>query len=614
MCNRLDKEIASILNETIKENANIRHSPSGKMLQIASTSSRDYYLRNMIPEAFTMAHINGDIHIHDLDYYSKTPNCIHVPLYKLLSQGYNTGNGYIRPPKRFSSAVAQVAIILQSVQNDQHGGVSINNFDIELAPFVEIERQRIAKDLVSTADVLGIKPDLNDAAFKQLVEEKLRYNVYQAMEALVFNLNTMHSRAGAQVPFTSINVGLGTSPDERLITEMLLRAYNAGLGKGETPIFPQIIFKRKAGINKKPGDPNYDLYRLALEVAAYHINPTFLNMDASFNKDYGIEPASMGCRTRVVANVNGPSVTTARGNLSFTTINLPRLTIKHMHETSPETRIRKFFEDLDQMITLCINQLYQRYRVQCRLKGKDLPFLIGQNIWLNSEQIGPDDYVEPAFKHGTLSVGFIGLAETLVALIGKHHGESEEAQQLGLKIVSHMRKRMDEATKEYNLNFTLLATPAEGLSGRFVELDRERFGVIPGVTDKDYYTNSSHVPVSFPISMSEKARIEGPYHALCNAGHIFYIEQPGSWRDNIDAIEKFINFCDACDIGYMGINFPKDICNNCAMHGTFTDEACPYCGSTDILRIRKVTGYLGYLRDFNPGKRAEEADRTPHGI
>jgi len=565
--------VGEILQETSRENANVSNSPSAKMLQIASAASKKYYLSRLIPEEQANAHIRGDMHIHDLDFYGKTLNCIQIPLGELLQKGFNNGHGYIRPPKRPTSATALAAIILQSSQNDMHGGQSFPFFDRDIAPFVK---------------------DADD-------EE-----TFQAMEALIYNLNSMHSRAGAQVPFSSLNVGTETSPEARRVVKNLLLAYEKGLGRGENPIFPNIIFRVKDGINFKEGDPNYDLFKLAIRVASKRMNPTFSFMDASFNQPYGTDVSYMGCRTRVISNILGPEITEKRGNLSFTTINLPRIAIK------AERNLKKFYKLLDEMIDLACEQLHHRFKVQASLKVKDMPFLMGQGLYLDSEKLSPCDTIEEAIKHGTLSVGFIGLAETLVALMGKHHGESEEAHRLGQEIVAYLRKKMDEATEQYKLNYSLIATPAEGLSGRFVGMDRKEFGIIPGVTDKEYYSNSFHVPVGFAISSFDKMAIEGAYHGYCNAGHISYIEFPAPPIHNLEAVEAILRHMKECDIGYAGINFPIDFCMSCHYTGVINQEECPQCGSPDINRVRRITGYLSTVDRFNDAKVAELNDRVSH--
>lgn len=564
--------VEDILSETSRENANVGNSPSAKMLQIASAASRSYYLTRMIPEEMSQAHREGDIHIHDLDFYGKTLTCVQIPLAQLLSEGFNNGHGYIRPPRRPTSASALACIILQSSQNDMHGGQSYAYFDRDMAQFVG-------------------KADEDE--------------VYQAMEALIYNLNSMHSRAGAQVPFSSLNVGTDTSPEGRLVTRCLLEAHEKGLGRGETPIFPNIIFRLKRGINFEPGDPNYDLFQMAMRVAARRLNPTFSFMDSSFNSPFGAEVAYMGCRTRVINDRHGESVSDGRGNLSFTSINLPRVAL------NAHADLDAFYRGLDAIMDLTARQLYHRYRIQGRLKVKDMPFLMGQGLYIGSRKLKADDTILEAIKHGTLSVGFIGLAETLVALTGHHHGETREAFELGLEIVSHMRRRVDEFSDEYDLNYTLLGTPAEGLSGRFVKMDRTRFGSIQGVTDRDYYTNSFHIPVSYPITSSQKIAVEGCFHRYANAGHISYVELDAPPVHNAEAVEAIIRQMAEADMGYAGINFPIDECRICGQSGLF-DDTCPSCGSSDIRRVRRITGYLSTVDRFNDAKVSELRDRRAH--
>jgi ribonucleoside-triphosphate reductase len=415
-----------------------------------------------------------------------------------------------------------------------------------------------------------------------------------------------NSRAGAQVPFSSLNLGTETSESARRVVKNLLLAYEAGLGNGENPIFPNIIFRVKEGINLNPGDPNYDLFKLAIRVASKRLNPTFSFMDSSFNREWGAEVSYMGCRTRVMANKRGPAVTDRRGNLSFTTINLPRVAIK------AERDLADFYRKLSDVMDLAFRQLYHRYGVQSQLKVKDMPFIMGQKLYLDSENLGPEDTIGEAIKHGTLSVGFIGLAEALTSLTGRHHGQDEESQALGQEIVGFMFNKINEAAEEYNLNYTFLATPAEGLSGRFVKLDRKEFGLIPGVTTKDYYTNSFHIPVDFPISSFDKISLEGPYHKFCNAGHISYVEMSSPPLKNPDAVETIIRHMRACDMGYGGINYPVDFCTNCNLTGVINEDLCPRCGSFNIRRVRRITGYLSTTDRFNDSKLLELKDRVPH--
>jgi len=565
--------VEEILKETNRDNANVSNSPSAKMLQIASAASKQFYLNRLIPQRFSLAHRNGDIHIHDLDFYKTTINCMQLPLGQILKEGFNNGHGYIRPPKRPGSATALTAIVVQSSQNDMFGGQSIPFFDSYMAPFVENSSEEEA---------------------------------FQAMEALVYNLNSMHSRAGSQVPFSSLNIGSDISEGARRATRNLLLAYDRGLGRGENPIFPNIVFRIKDGVSMKPGDPNFDLLQLAMRVAARRMNPTFSFMDTSFNKQYGDQVSYMGCRTRVMANVNGDAVTEKRGNLSFSTINLPRLAIR------AKGQIGEFYRLLEDMFQLTVEQLHERYRIQCEIKVKDMPFVMGQGLYMGSENLKSCDLIEPAIKNGTLSIGFIGLAETLVALTGKHHGESLEAQSMGLSIVQYLARLTDEAAQAYQLNFTLLATPAEGLSGRFVEMDRSRFGNVPGVTDKEYYTNSFHIPVGYEIDSFTKIAREGAYHKYTNAGHISYVEMSAPPIDNLEAVESVIKHMATSDIGYAGINFPIDFCESCNYFGVIETAKCPHCGSDEIKRVRRITGYLSTVDRFNDAKQAELRDRTSH--
>lgn len=564
--------VGEILVETNRENANVGNSPSAKMLQIASAASRQYYLSRLIPEDIAQAHRSGDIHIHDLDFYAKTLTCVQIPLGKLLHSGFNTGHGYIRPPRRPGSAAALAAIILQSSQNDMHGGQSFAFFDRDMADFT-----------------VGASEN----------------EIYQAMEGLVYNLNSMHSRAGSQVPFSSINLGCDTSEAGRAVTRNLLMAYEKGLGHGETPIFPNIIFRAKKGVNYDPEDLNYDLFKLAMRVSATRMNPTFSFMDTPFNQAFGSEVAYMGCRTRVIADRHGAPVTDGRGNLSFTSINLPRIAIKSNGDT------KLFFANLEEILVLVARQLVHRYQIQAHLKVRDMPFLMGQGIYIDSEKLKAEDEIAEVIRHGTLSIGFIGLAEALTSITGKHQGQSAESQKLGLEIIGFMRKMADHFSDQYNLNFTLLATPAEGLSGRFVNLDRKSFGELPGINDKEYYTNSFHVPVSYEISSFNKLSLEAPYHSMTNAGHISYVELDAPPTNNLEAYESLVRYMGSVGIGYGGINFPIDECTTCGYSGVIESD-CPVCGSMDIRRIRRITGYLSTVDRFNDSKKAELKDRRPH--
>jgi len=558
--------VAEILVETNRENKNIPNSPAAKMLQIASAASKAYYLNRLIPEPMATAHLKGDIHIHDLEFYGTTLTCVQIPLGKLLKNGFHNGHGYIRRPKRPASAAALAAIILQSSQNDMHGGQSFAFFDRDIATFMH-----------------------------KVDEEE----VYQAMEAFIYNLNSMHSRAGAQVPFSSVTVGTDITPAGRMVTKNLLLAYEKGLGRGETPIFPNIIFRIKNGVNFKKGDPNYDLFKLAIRVASQRLNPTFSFVDSSFNKGYDDQVTYMGCHTRVMENRCGEAVTDGRGNLSVTTVNLPRLAIK------AERNLMKFYQSLSDLVDLICEQLFHRYEVQASLKVKDMPFLMGQGLYLNSEKLAPNDTIGEVIKNGTLSIGFVGLTETLIALTGYHHGENDESQILGEEIVAFMRNKADRAADKYNLNFNLFATPVEGLAGGFVKMDCSEFGLIPGVTDKEYYTNSFHVPQDYQMGMQDKMRIEGVYHKYTNAGHVSYAEFSAPPVNNLGAIEDIIRYMGKCDMGYAAINFPAAFCENCSYLGTMETDCCPNCNASNIRRVKRSNGYLSIMEELPESKQEE---------
>lgn len=566
--------VAEIERETNKENANIGRSPSAKMLQIATAASREYYLNRLVPKDFSDVHKNGAIHIHDLDYYGKTLNCLQIDLEELFSTGFDTGHGFIRPPKRVTSAAAQAAIILQSNQNDMYGGQSFPHFDKAFSSFLKA----------------------NPATDEE---------VFQAMEGLVYNLNSMHSRAGAQVPFSSLNLGTDISNEGRQVTRALLQAYENGLGNGEQPIFPNIIFRLQAGVNFNPEDPNYDLFQKAMEVASKRMFPSFSFMDSSFNSPYGDEASYMGCRTRVLSNRHGEEVASKRGNIAFTTINLPRIALQSKH-------ISDFYSQLDGMVNLVAKQLVHRYEVLSKLKACDVPFLMGQKLYMGSKELSGSDSIEPVMRHGSLSIGFVGLAEALVVLAGKHHGEDEGVRELGEKVVERLRMLCDELSDHYDKNITLVATPAEQVAGRALRIDRQMFGLVEGVTDRDYYTNSFHVPVYHPISLFEKIEIEGPYHKYTNAGHISYVELQSPPEDNIEVVEKIIRHMQKNDMGYAAINFPIDQCLGCYHRSVIYSDDCPECGSTDIKRVRRITGYFSTVDRFNDGKKAELNDRIAH--
>ena len=653
-----------------RENANIDGDTAmGTMLKYGSSAAKEFYEMRVLKPEHAKAHRNGDIHIHDLDFLTLTTTCCQIDLIQLFQHGFSTGHGFLREPNDISSYSALACIAIQSNQNDQHGGQSVPNFDYAMAGGVKkTYRKRYLQNVARALELLtdieepqafvksyaaaiqqetGLIPCLaNNNGYQEAEAQKLSERLtadqiatvqafakknayretnratYQAMEALIHNLNTMNSRAGAQTPFSSINYGTDTTPEGRMVIENVLLAEEAGLGNGETPIFPIHIFKVKEGVNYNKEDPNYDMFKLACRVSAKRLFPNFAFLDAPYNLqyykpgDYRTEIAYMGCRTRVIGNEYDPTreIVTGRGNLSFTSINLPRLAIKANGD------IDKFFTLLNNMMDLTIEQLTDRFAIQCQKKVRNYPFLMGQGVWLDSEGLGADDSVAEVLKHGTLSVGFIGLAETLKALIGKHHGESAEAQELGLKIIQTMRDRTDLESKKTGLNFSVLATPAEGLSGRFVRMDRERYGVIPGVTDRDYYTNSFHVPVYYPIRAVDKIRLEAPYHALTNGGHISYVEMDGDPVQNVAAFEKVIRCMKEAGIGYGSVNHPVDRDPCCGFTGIIGDS-CPQCGRTEhsgdvgYERIRRITGYLvGTLDRFNDAKRAEEHDRVKHAL
>lgn len=595
----LMKAIKQIGVETDRDNANVGNNFSSKLLRIASESNKWHNLSTM-PKRLSKAHEVGDLYYHDLDSYNLTVNCLHIPTRELLESGFNTGYGTIKRPKRIESAAELSCILLQSTQNDMFGGQSHPDFDNDMAVFVEPTRQEIIDEFKE----LGIAEEKMD----ELVHKKLLNRVHQAMQGVVYNLNTMHSRAGSQVPFSSVNIGIPHSKDAALVCQVFLEEYEKGLGKGEQPIFPNIIFRVKKGVNREKNDPYYYLYELACRVAARRMNPTFMNLDADFNKEYydkGYMPATMGCRTYIMKNVNGEPGCKGRGNIAPTTINLPRIGIQAKGD------IDKFFDIFQKRIDLAKESLMHRYDVLKRLKVKDLPFVAGQYLMKGSENLSQDDSIEPILKQGTWGIGFIGLAETLVALIGKHHGESKEARELGLRIVTFLRENVDRLTEETHLNWSCYATPAEGLSGKFIKQDQKVFGKIPGVTDKEYYTNSFHVPVGYPISIKEKIDIEAPYHKLCNGGHISYIEVDDNPTGQ--TIMEILDYAyKKTNISYMGVNFHIRYCKDCGAQLLNHEQKCPKCNSTNIQGISRVTGYLSLDERFGPGKYNERKDRITH--
>ncbi len=616
-----------------RENANINaDSAMGTMLKYGSEGAKSFYNNYVIPSDISKADAAGEIHIHDKDFYTLTETCCQIDLIKLFDGGFSTGHGYLREPNDIRSYAALACIAIQANQNEMHGGQSVPNFDYAMAKGIDkTYRKEFHKSLAqyfqikhsmtyedASAMVNAMKTDLDvlvtmdniDAYIAEIVKYlpkhqfELGYQAitaqeteaacafakntawretdracYQSMEALVHNLNTMNSRAGAQVPFSSLNYGTDTSEQGRMVIRNLLLATEAGLGDGETPIFPVQIFKVKEGINYNPEDKNYDLFKLSMRVSAKRLFPNFSFLDAPYNLqyyregDYNTEVSYMGCRTRVMGNTYDPDreITCGRGNLSFTSINLPRIGIEAKGD------INKFYEILDQRMEMCEEQLLHRFKIQCSKKVYNYPFLMGQGVWIDSEKLDRDDSVAEVLRHGTLSIGFIGLAETLKALTGKHHGESEESYKLGLEIVSYMRKKLDKLSEETQLNWSLLATPAEGLSGRFVRIDKKKYGIIEGVTDREYYTNSFHVPVYYSISAYKKIQKEAPFHALTNAGHISYVELDGDTCKNIDAFESIIRCMKESGIGYGSVNHPVDRDPICGYNGII-DEVCPRCG------------------------------------
>jgi len=598
----LMKTISKITKETTRDNANIGNSPSSKMLQIGSAASKKHNLSKM-PKHIAKAHASGAIHIHDLDYLEKTINCLQIDLGEVLKKGFDAGRGYIRPPKRIGSAAALAAIILQCNQNDMYGGQSFDQFDTYMAPHVPEGYASVAR-IKPPMYTMGNSMEVYE--HRQARREEIRNEVYQAMEGFVYNLNSMHSRAGNQCPFSSINFGCDTTPEGRLVSEMLLKAFKAGLGRGEIPLFPNLIFRLKEGINMSPGDRNYDLFKLACEVAAKRMNPTFSFMDMTINKPYGIMPSYMGCRSRVQANVNGEAIAHTRGNIGFVTMNLPRLAIE------AKGNWKKFYKLLDKLIALCEEQLLHRYEVTSKLRVKDLPFLMGQHLYMGSENLKDEDTIEEATKHGTLAIGYIGIAEVLQLLNGKHHGEDEQSHADALNLAEYIALKVKEMTQRHHLNFTTIATPAEGLSGRFISIDKEKYGDIPGVTDKGYYVNSYHIPPDYGISMFNKLKLEGPFHKFCDAGHISYVELESAPTHNPEAIMQLVLHAASCDMGYMGINFPIDHCGTCGYDDVIDERECPKCGSSDIKRIRRVTGYLSSVDKFGDGKTAELKARIIH--
>ena len=634
--------VACAKNEVTRENANMNSdTPAGMMMKISSETSKRYvddYLLSSEARKFVEDNL---LHVHDKDYYpTRSLTCVQSPIDRILNGGFRAGHGESRPAKRIETASILSCISIEQTQNEQHGGQSIPAFDFYMAPYVRktyIEELKKIEDMlhvnlkhlyeVEIADYINMPSvasnTLSDANFQQFAINQTVHRVHQAMEALVHNLNEIHSRGGNQVVFSSLNYGTDTSAEGRCVIRELLNTTYRGVGNGSTAIFPIQILKIKDGVNKKPGDPNYDLYQLACKVTAKRFFPNFLNLDASFNKDESWDPedprrfehevATMGCRTRVYENRHGEKTSIGRGNLSFSTMNLPGLALSVMHIQDQAERINTFFGKLSKLTDVTIKQLLKRYEFQCVALAKQFPLLMS-GMWIESEKLQPTDKVAPVLKHGTLGVGFIGLAECLIALIGKHHGECAEAQRLGLSIIGSIKNQVDICSKKYDLNFSVLATPAEGLSGKFTKKDRKKYGVVPGVTDKDYYTNSNHVPVYYHCSAKHKAAVEGPYHELTRGGHIFYVELDGDATHNVQAIDDIVKLMDKYNIGYASVNHNRNRCLVCGYEDASNNlQICPQCGSTHIDRLQRITGYLvGTTDRWNDGKLAELKDRVTH--
>lgn len=626
-------------NDITRENANMNtDSPAGMMMKFASETTKPFVDDYLLSASVKQAVKNNYIHIHDKDYYpTKSLTCVQHPLDRILERGFVAGHGESRPAKRIETASVIACISLETAQNEMHGGQAIPAFDFYLAPFV---RRSYIEEIKNLEQLTGenledlYEDEIDDFLKKELtgLSGKERYKqhainqtvdrVHQSMEAFIHNMNTIHSRGGNQVVFSSINYGTDTSAEGRCVIRELLRSTYEGVGNGATAIFPIQIWKKKRGVSYLPEDRNYDLYKLACKVTARRFFPNFLNLDATFNKSdewkaddpkrYVHEVATMGCRTRVFENRYGEKTSVGRGNLSFTTINIVRLAIEVMNVKDKTERIDRFFEKLDEVLDITAIQLNERFNFQKTALAKQFP-LVMSVLWNHTDNLKPNDTIESVINQGTLGIGFIGLAECLIALVGKHHGESEEAQALGLKIISHMRSRVNEFCEKYEHNFSVLATPAEGLSGKFTKKDRKSFGIIPGITDKEYYTNSNHVPVYYHCSPRHKAKIEAPYHALTTGGHIFYVEIDGDATHNEESIMQIVNMMDMYNMGYGSVNHNRNHCPNCGYeNATKNQSVCPKCG-TGFETIQRITGYLvGTTDRWNSGKLAELHDRIVH--
>lgn len=626
-------------NDITRENANMNtDSPAGMMMKFASESTKPFVDDYLLSQDVRNAVRGNLIHIHDKDYYpTKSLTCVQHPLDRILQRGFVVGHGESRPAKRIETASVLACISLETAQNEMHGGQAIPAFDFYLAPFVrnsyveEIKNLEnlTCKDLSSlyNSEIADyIKRDLEglegDDRMRQHAINKTVDRVHQAMEAFIHNMNTIHSRGGNQVVFSSINYGTDTSAEGRCVIRELLKSTYEGVGHGSTAIFPIQIWKKKRGVSYLPEDPNYDLYKMACRVSARRFFPNFLNLDASFNKDeawdandprrFEHEVATMGCRTRVYENRFGEKTSIGRGNISFTTVNIVRIALEVMHIENQEERINAFFSRFDEILDLTARQLDERFQFQKTAFAKQFP-LVMRVLWNHADSLKPNDTIESVINQGTLGIGFIGLAECLIALTGKHHGECEESQKLGLRIITHMRDKANEYSENYRHNYSVLATPAEGLSGRFTKIDRKTFGVVPGVTDKDYYTNSNHVPVYYHCSPRHKAKIEGPYHDLTRGGHIFYVEIDGDATHNEESIMQIVDMMDQYNIGYGSVNHNRNHCPNCGYENAEKDvEFCPKCGEK-FETIQRITGYLvGTTDRWNRGKLAELHDRVVH--
>ena len=627
-------------NDITRENANMNaDTPAGMMMKFASETTKPFVDDYLLSEESRDAVKHNYLHIHDKDYYpTKSLTCVQHPLDVILQHGFTAGHGSSRPAKRIETAAVLACISLETCQNEMHGGQAIPAFDFYLAPYVRMSYQEEVKNLEKLTgkdlkhlynieiddylqkDLEGLE---GDARLEQHAINKTVNRVHQAMEAFIHNMNTIHSRGGNQVVFSSINYGTDTSAEGRCIMREILESTYEGVGNGETAIFPIQIWKKKRGVNYLPEDRNYDLYQLACKVTARRFFPNFLNLDATFNQNekwhaddperYKWEIATMGCRTRVFEDRWGEKTSIARGNLSFSTINIVKLAIECMGIEDKKQRIDMFFAKLDNILQITAKQLDERFQFQKTAMAKQFPLLM-KYLWIGAEKLKPEESIESVINHGTLGIGFIGLAECLVALIGHHHGESEEAQELGLKIVTYMRDRANGFSEEYHHNYSILATPAEGLSGKFTKKDRKEFGIIPGVTDRDYYTNSNHVPVYYKCTALKKAQIEAPYHDLTRGGHIFYVEIDGDATHNPSVISSVVDMMDKYNMGYGSVNHNRNRCLDCGYENADANlEVCPKCGSHHIDKLQRITGYLvGTTDRWNSGKLAELHDRVTH--